>query len=78
MENEKQDNVPQKEPIGDVLKKYKEMRDNGTLPSPESVTSLPLDEKQVQHAQSSSIPPSVSSFNSQQYEETMNKETDQI
>lgn len=36
---------PKKESISEVLKKYKEMRDAGTLPSPESVTSLPLGEK---------------------------------
>ena len=43
MENKNQDQTPEKKPIGEVLKKYKEMRDEGSLPSPESVTSLPLD-----------------------------------
>ena len=43
MENKNQEPTPQKQPIGEVLKKYKQMREEGSLPSPESVTSLPLD-----------------------------------
>lgn len=65
MENE----TPQKEPIGDVLKKYKQMHDEGTLPSPDSVTSAPLE------AKSDSIPPSTN-FNKQEFENVMSKETD--
>ncbi len=74
MENKNQDQTPKKEPIGDVLKKYKEMQNKGTLPSPESVTSMPI-EKPVE-AVSAAIPPSVSSFNPQDYENTMSRETD--
>lgn len=68
MENENQ--VPKKEPIGDVLKKYKEMRNEGTLPSPESVISAPIEAKPT------SIPSASSSFNPQDYENAMSKETD--
>ena len=74
MENNNQNQTPKKEPIGDVLKKYKEMQNKGTLPSPESVTSMPI-EKPVE-AVSAAIPPSVSSFNPQDYENTMSRETD--
>lgn len=65
MENE----TPQKEPIGDVLKKYKQMHDEGTLPSSDSVTSAPIE------AKSDSIPPSTN-FNKQEFENVMSKETD--
>jgi hypothetical protein len=68
MENQNQ--TPQKEPIGDVLKRYKEMRKDGTLPSPESVISIPPE------AVSASIPPSASNFNPEDYEKAMSKETD--
>ena len=37
---------PEKKPIGEVLKKYKEMQEKGTLPSPESVTHIPLEKKE--------------------------------
>jgi len=70
MENENQKQVPQREPIGDVLKKYKEMRNDGTLPSPESVTSAPLE------AVPTSIPPAASTFNPEEYEKAMSQETD--
>jgi len=66
--NEKQ--PPQKEPIGEVLKKYKQMRNEGTLPSPESVISAPIEAVQ------SSIPPPASSFNPEQYQDAMSRETD--
>jgi len=68
MENKTQ--PPKKEPIGDVLKKYKEMREDGTLPSPESVVSTPPE------AISTSIPSAASTFNSEEYERTMSQETD--
>jgi len=76
---EKENQVPKKEPIGDVLKKYKQMREEGTLANPESVTSLPLDEApaptpSAPEAQSASIP--SASFNPQDYENAMSKETD--
>ncbi|MCK9416900.1 hypothetical protein M0Q97_09610 [Candidatus Dojkabacteria bacterium] len=62
--------LPQKESIGDVLKKYKSMREEGTLPSPESVNSAPIEVK------STSIPPAASTFNAEQYQNTMSRETD--
>jgi len=62
-------NFPQKEPIGDILKKYKQMREEGSLPSPESVISKPIE------AISTSIPKS-SEFNQETYEKVMSKETD--
>ena len=80
---ENQDKTPKKEPIGDVLKKYKEMQEKGTLPSPESVTSLPLDTNPQQpnptptpmpEAKSSSIPSSA--FNPEDYQNAMSRETD--
>ena len=69
-----EDKTPKKEPIGDVLKKYKQMRDEGTLPSPESVTSTPV-EKPIEAAPAA-IPPPASAFNPQEYENTMSQETD--
>jgi len=63
------DNIPQKQPIGDVLKKYKEMRDEERLPSPESVISKLIE------AKSSSIPTSTS-YNPEQFQDAMSKETD--
>jgi len=80
---ENQDNTPKKEPIGDVLKKYKEMQEKGTLPSPESVTSLPLNTEHQQttptptpipEAKSNSIPSSA--FNPEDYQNAMSRETD--
>jgi hypothetical protein len=53
-------NVPQKEPIGDVLKKYKEARAEGVKPvliTPDEI-------------------PSPTSFNPSEFEKTMSKETD--
>jgi hypothetical protein len=81
MENKNQDQTPQKEPIGDVLKKYKQMREEGTLPDPESVTSLPLDGQPnpVSTPAPEAIPtsiPSASSFNPEEYQNAMSKETD--
>lgn len=68
MENQNQ--PPPKQPIGEVLKKYKEMRDDGSLPSPESVTSAPVEQVQP------SIPASASAFNPDDYQNAMSKETD--
>ena len=72
--------TPQKEPIGDVLKKYKEMHKNGTLPSPDSVQSLPIDSPTSitppNQPLETSIPSAASTFNPQEYENVMNKETD--
>lgn len=62
--------IPKKESIGDVLKKYKQMREEGTLPSPESVNSQPIEAKPV------SIPSAASSYSPQDYETAMSKETD--
>lgn len=36
-----------REPIGEVLKKYKEMQEKGTLPDPESVKHIPLPDKEA-------------------------------
>lgn len=79
MENQ----VPQKESIGDVLKKYKTMHDNGTLPAPDSVTSMPIENQpvptqqiQAPVAQSTSIPSAASSFNKDEFQSTMSRETD--
>ena len=82
MENENQGNTPKKEPIGDVLKKYKEMREKGTLPSPESVQSLPINkpstpppvEEPVRVAPDAV--PTSSPFNPEQYQNAMSQETD--
>ena len=55
------ENLPKREPIGDVLKKYKEQRGDGmTAPSniiPDSIPTSPV-------------------FNPQEFEKTMSKETD--
>jgi len=86
MENNQEQH--KKEPIGDLLNKYKEMREAGTLPSPESVTSLPLDEKPPEHNFNNAgilgndIPKAVgtdipsSNFNKEDYQATMSRETD--
>jgi len=81
MENK---NVPEQEPIGDLLKKYKSMREEGTLPSPESVTSMPLDSAkptqktpvEMPVVESTSIPSATSTFTKNEYESTMSQETD--
>jgi len=74
MENE----TPQKQSIGEVLKKYKHMQEEGTLPSPDSVTSAPLESMPARpvEVKSDMISPVSSSFNKQEFENTMNKETD--
>ena len=61
--------TPEKQPIGDLLKKYKEMQKEGTLLSPDTLSHS--DEKII----SSSIP-SQNSFNQEDYEKIMSKETD--
>jgi hypothetical protein len=73
--------VPSKEPIGDLLKKYKQMHNDGTLPPPESVQSVPIDNVPTEPPvsaplPSSSIPSAASTFNAEEYENIMNKETD--
>lgn len=68
MENQNQ--PPVKQPIGEVLKKYKEMRDDGSLRPPESVKSIPVE------VAPDSIPASASNFNPDEYQNTMSKETD--
>jgi len=68
MENQNQ--PPEKQPIGEVLKKYKEMREDGSLPSPESVTSAPVE------AIPTSIPSASSAFNPDDYQNAMSRETD--
>lgn len=86
MENNNEN--PQRESIGEVLKKYKKMRDDGTLPPPDSVESLPLDGMKTPEVQeptptmnpvseprANSIP-SASNFNPKDFENDMNKETD--
>lgn len=81
MGNENQDNTPKREPIGDVLKKYKQMREEGKLPSPESVTSVPLENKPAPPVEAppqvtpDSIP-SATTFNPEQYQNVMSQETD--
>jgi len=71
MDEEKQGQgvPPKKEPIGDVLKKYKEMRDEGELPKP---PPQPVDPDAVI---ADSIPTS-SGFNKEEFEKTMSQETD--
>lgn len=63
MDNEIQKN----QPIGEVLRKYKEMRENGSLPSPESVISKPIENNPK---------PTIPSFDSKEYEKVMTSETD--
>jgi len=81
---------PEKKPIGEVLKKYKEMQEKGTLPDPESVQHVPLPEKEapsftpssapspkpMPEAMSSQIPSASSSFNQKDFEAAMSRETD--
>ena len=90
MENQNKDNTPEKKPIGEVLKQYKEMRDKGPLPSPESVTSIPLDNtkptpvqqpvvkepEQMPEAMSAAIPSASQAFSPEQYQNMMSQETD--
>lgn len=64
--NKKQE-IPKKEPIGEVLKKYKEMHDNDTLQKP------PIEE--VPTVASAHIPTSQQ-FNKEDFQNTMSKETD--
>ena len=85
-----QDKTPKREPIGDVLKKYKEMREKGTLPDPESVQHVPLDGKttptppptEIVEAPPQVMPDAIPSpqsstpFNPQDYENAMSSETD--
>lgn len=66
----------QREPIGDVLKKYKQMRDNGTLPSPDSVENIPITSSNVQQPVNTDIPKASSEFNKEEFERIMSKETD--
>jgi len=82
---------PKREPIGDVLKKYKKMRDEGTLPSPESVESLPLDDTTatpdmskpqstpnnppVSEPQTASMP-TANDYNTKEFQDVMSRETD--
>lgn len=67
-ENQEQGAVPQKEPIGDVLKKYKEMRDKGVEPK----LTPPTDAPQV----TNEVIPQASSFNPEHFKQEMSKETD--
>ena len=60
---------PKKEPIGDVLKKYKEMRDDGSLPKP---PPDPIDPDKVI---ADSLPTNTG-FDKNEFENTMAKETD--
>lgn len=74
MENE----TPQKKPIGEVLKQYKTMREEGTLPSPESVKSAPLEgmpSKPIE-VKPDMIPPVSSGYSKEEFENTMSRETD--
>jgi hypothetical protein len=84
---EKNPDSKKKEPIGEVLKKYKEMQQKGTLPSPESVQHIPLEDKPqapsttpspepMPEAMSSQIPSAASTFNQQDFESAMSRETD--
>ena len=71
MENDKQQPVPDREPIGDVLKKYNEMHGTKSIPPPPESMPPPA-ETQV-------IPqdiPSATSYNPQDFEKTMSQETD--
>jgi hypothetical protein len=60
---------PKKEPIGDVLKKYKEMRDENNLPK------SPPQPVNPDTVITDSIPKS-SGFNNEEFEKTMSRETD--
>ena len=67
-------NIPPKEPIGDVLRKYKEMREDGTLqkpPAPQSeVLDSPAPAVAPQHI------PQPPKFNQEDFQNTMSRETD--
>ena len=61
MENQEQEQVPKREPIGEVLKKYKEMRgENTETPNQIMPDSIPA----------------AANYNPQEFEHTMSKETD--
>lgn len=64
MSNEGQ--KPQKESIGEVLKKYKEMRNDGAIPNETRISS---------NVVSDSIP-KPNTFNKEEFERTMSRETD--
>jgi len=66
---EQQGIPPKKEPIGDVLKKYKEMRDDGNLPKP---PVQPIDSDKVI---ADSIPTNMG-FDKNEFQDTMSRETD--
>jgi hypothetical protein len=67
---EQQGVPPKKEAIGDVLKKYKEMRDEGNLP-PAPPQSIDPDK-----VIADSLPTGNRDFNPKEFENTMSKETD--
>jgi len=67
---EQQGVPPKKEPIADVLKKYKEMRNEGNLP-PASPQSIDPDK-----VIADSLPTGNRDFNPKEFENTMSKETD--
>jgi hypothetical protein len=81
-----ENNIPQKESIGDVLKKYKQMQNNGTLPKTpqqEHLSDSDIDDVVIQQTfqnkstvVSTHIPSTSNSFNPQDYERAMSRETD--
>jgi len=62
--------IEQKEPIGEVLKKYKEMRSEGAIPPVPN--STPTHDKYVTPTDM----PKASTYNPQEFEKTMSQETD--
>ena len=73
MENENQQPVPEKEPIGDVLKRYKEMREEGAVVPSRPPEAMPPEAKADTIAP---IVPSGANFNPEDFENAMSRETD--
>lgn len=68
---EKQGVPPEKEPIGDVLKKYKEMRKEGNLPP-----TPPSEQIDPDKVIADSIPTGNKNFDPKEFENAMSQETD--
>lgn len=64
--SEQNNNTPERKPIGEVLKKYKEMHDDGNLPNEKAPQPAVIPE---------SIAPSTQ-YNPEQFQNIMSKETD--
>ena len=68
--NENQEQIPAQEPIGEVLKKYKQMREEGATPKP------PITPDSIPEPKAVPPMPKPTSFDQQQFENTMSRETD--